>query len=302
MVVAGPQGGWPAPDTFTVMPSLRRAGKWHCAIKRYKSPLFLQLFTSERPRIGRMKNRLFRLSVWLPACLAGALVWSAQAAEPQQLAYTAPAAATDMHARIYQTVMQYVQNQTQGYPGKVNIQIQPLDARVRVAACETMEGFTVQGTRLWGKTHIGVRCAQTQTKAWTLYVQADVQVWGEYAVTALPISQGMPLQVSQVVMQSGDLTKLPTGIVTSPQMLEGKQAALNLPLGTVLRPELLKAMPVILQGQTVQLQSYGSGFVVTADGTAMQAANAGQIVDVKVSSGQIVKGVAQATGKVDVRF
>ena len=52
----------------------------------------------------------------------------------------------------------------------------------------------------------------------------------------------------------------------------------------------------------MQLSSSGEGFVITADGTAMQTANVGQVVNVKVSSGQVVKGVAQANGKVDVRF
>lgn len=208
----------------------------------------------------------------------------------------------DVHSRLYQTAMQYVQTQTQGYPGQVKIEIQPLDTRIRIAECGLMEGFTVQGARLWGKTHIGIRCLQSETKPWTLYVQADVQVWGEYAVTALPVGQGAPVQSSDVVMQSGDLTKLPAGIITDVSMLSGKQAALNLPLGTVLRPELLKSIPVIKQGQTVQLNSRGDGFVITADGTALQTANVGQVVDVKVSSGQIVKGVAQASGKVNVQF
>lgn len=211
-------------------------------------------------------------------------------------------AGSDLHTRIYQTVLQYVQSQTQGYPGKVNIEIQPLDSRVHVSACELMEGFAVQGARLWGKTHIGVRCLQTLAKPWSLYVQADVQVWGDYAVTALPVGQGSMLQATDVVMQNGDLTKLPAGIITDLTMLEGKQAALNMPLGTVLRPELLKSMPVVLQGQTVRLNSTGQGFVITADGTAMQTVKAGQVVDVKVSSGQIIKGVAQTSGHVEVRF
>ena len=214
----------------------------------------------------------------------------------------ATGAGNDMHSRLYQTAMQFVQTQTQGYPGKVNIEIQPIDSRIKIAECAVMEGFTVQGARLWGKTHIGVRCVQSEFKPWTLYVQADVQVWGEYAVTAVPISQGSPVLAADVVMQSGDLSKLPAGIITDVAMVSGKQAALNMPLGTVLRPELLKSVPVIMQGQTVQLNSRGDGFVITADGTALQTAHVGQVVDVKVSSGQIIKGVALSSGKVDVRF
>lgn len=255
-----------------------------------------------------MKTCLTQLVAAVVICLLGGMTHLVQAADQAPVNATianqrlGASPAGDMHSRIYQTVMQYVRNQTQGYPGKVNIEIQPIDARIRIAECDLMEGFTVQGARLWGKTHVGIRCLQAQSKPWTLYVQADVQVWGEYAVTALPISQGSSVQPADVVMQAGDLTKLPAGIITDLTMLEGKQATLNMPLGTVLRPELLKSIPVIMQGQTVQLNSRGEGFVITADGTAMQTANAGQVVDVKVSSGQVIKGVAQSTGKVEVRF
>jgi flagellar basal body P-ring formation protein FlgA len=255
-----------------------------------------------------MKPRLPNILATVVPGLIWLFVSYAQAAErlPNNAVATnqrvVATAASDMQSRVYQTVMQYVQGQTQGYPGKVNIEIQPLDNRIRIAECDLMEAFTVQGARLWGKTHIGVRCLQSASKPWTLYVQADVQVWGEFAVTGLPVSQGSPVQASDVVMQTGDLTKLPSGIITDLSMLEGKKASLNMPLGTVLRPELLKAMPVIMQGQMVQLNSRGEGFVISADGTAMQTANVGQVVDVKVSSGQVIKGVAQASGKVDVRF
>ncbi|KQT37201.1 MULTISPECIES: flagellar basal body P-ring formation chaperone FlgA [unclassified Methylophilus] len=254
-----------------------------------------------KPRLLTIFAAVIPGLIWLFACHVQAAdrLPNAAVAANQRLAFPA---ASDMHSRVYQTVMQYVQGQTQGYPGKVNIEIQPLDNRIRIADCDLMEGFNVQGARLWGKTHIGVRCLQSATKPWTLYVQADVQVWGEYAVIGLPVSQGSPVQASDIVMQTGDITKLPAGIITDVSMLEGKKASLNMPLGTVLRPELLKAMPVIMQGQMVQLNSRGEGFVISADGTAMQTANVGQVVDVKVSNGQIIKGVAQASGKVDVRF
>lgn len=218
-----------------------------------------------------------------------------------------------MHQRVLQTVTQYVQAQTAGYPGKVNVLIQPLDSRIKIPECLSLEAFTMQGVRLWGRTHVGVRCQtmnhevdtnadSSTSKPWSIYVQADVQVWGEYAVTAMPVSQGVNLTEADIIMQRGDLSKLPYGVVTDLAQAIGKQASMHLPLGTVLRPDLLKAVAVIMQGQTVQLSSRGPGFVVTTDGTALKAAQVGQVVDVKVSSGQIIKGVAQASGKVEVNF
>lgn len=215
----------------------------------------------------------------------------------------------DMHKQVEHTVMEYLQAQTQGYPGKVNITLQPLDTRIKVQACEQLEPFSMQGSRLWGKTHVGVRCRAHQNtnkvanqKPWSLYMQADIQVFGKYAVTAVPVSQGQVLTANDIVMESGDLTRLPNGILTDANMVEGKLANINLTVGTVLRPELLKATTVIQQGQTVQLSSAGNGFVVSTDGTAMNAAQPGQVVQVKVASGLMIKGIAKDVGKVEVSY
>lgn len=219
--------------------------------------------------------------------------------------------ANNMRKQVEQSVMQYLQAQTQGYPGKVNIALQPLDERIQVQACDQLEPFSMQGSRLWGKTHVGVRCRvsanqnanqKSNAKAWSLYMQADIQVFGQYAVTAVPVSQGQVLTASDIVMQSGDLSRLPNGILTDVNLVEGKLASINLTAGTVLRPELLKATTVIQQGQTVQLSSAGNGFVVSTDGTAMNTAQPGQVVQVKVASGLMIKGIAKDIGKVEVSY
>lgn len=211
--------------------------------------------------------------------------------------------ADNMRKQVEHTVMDYLQAQTQGYPGKVNIALQALDSRIQIQACDQLEAFGMQGSRLWGKTHVGVRCrASGNQKPWSIYLQADVQVFGKYVVTAVPVSQGQMLTANDIVIQSGDLTRLPNGILTDTKMVEGKLASINLTAGTVLRPELLKATTVIQQGQTVQLSSAGNGFVVSADGTAMNAAHAGQVVQVKVASGLMIKGIAKDIGKVEVSY
>jgi flagella basal body P-ring formation protein FlgA len=72
--------------------------------------------------------------------------------------------------------------------------------------------------------------------------------------------------------------------------------------GTVLRQEMLKISPVVQQGQAVKLTSSGNGFSVSAEGQAMSKANEGQVVQVKVASGQIVTGIARSGGQIEVGF
>ena len=101
---------------------------------------------------------------------------------------------------------------------------------------------------------------------------------------------------------SGDLTQLPPGIFTDVAQAQGRIVNISMGAGTVLRQEMLKASPVVQQGQTVMLTSSGKGFRVSAEGKAMTKANEGQVVQVKVTSGQVISGIARAGGQVEVVF
>ncbi len=48
--------------------------------------------------------------------------------------------------------------------------------------------------------------------------------------------------------------------------------------------------------------SNGQGFSVSAEGQAMTKASEGQVVQVKVASGQLVSGIARTGGKVEVIY
>ena len=65
---------------------------------------------------------------------------------------------------------------------------------------------------------------------------------------------------------------------------------------------MLKVTPVVQQGQTVKVTSVGKGFSVSAEGQAMAKANEGQLVQVKVASGQVITGVARNGGQIEVNF
>jgi flagella basal body P-ring formation protein FlgA len=105
-----------------------------------------------------------------------------------------------------------------------------------------------------------------------------------------------------VLYESGDLTQLPAGVFTNQEQAIGRSVNMSMNSGTVLRQEMLKVSPVVQQGQTVMLISRGNGFSVTAEGQAIAKANEGQVVQVKVASGQVVSGIARSGGQVEVGF
>lgn len=197
-------------------------------------------------------------------------------------------------------ITEFLKTQTIGYPGKVSVNAGAIDPNLKLAQCPDVQVFMPSGSRAWGKTSVGVRC--NAPNVWTIYVQATVSVAAQYLVAAAPLVQGQVVTSQNLIFESGDLTQLPAGVFTNPAQAIGRSVNISMNAGTVLRQEMLKAAPVVQQGQTVMVTSNGKGFSVTAEGRAMTNATEGQIVQVKVASGQVVSGIARNGGQIEVGF
>lgn len=197
-------------------------------------------------------------------------------------------------------IAEFLQKQTVGYPGKTNLSVGAIDPNIKLAACPNIEVFFPNGSRAWGKTSVGVRCSSEVN--WTIYVQANISVFSQYLVASAPLAQGMVISQEHCIFESGDLTQLPAGIFTDLSQAIGRTVNISVPAGAVLRQEILKQAPVVQRGQTVTVTSKGNGFQVAAEGQALGNAIEGQVVQVKVASGQVVSGIAKADGQVEVRF
>lgn len=203
-------------------------------------------------------------------------------------------------SQIKTKVEEFLQSQVTGYPGKVAVVVGGIDPALKLPACESIEMFLPAGSRAWGKTSVGARCLAPTP--WTVYVQADVSVQSKYYVAAVPLAQGHVVTAQDVIAAEGDLTKLPAGIFTEVDQIIGRTVNMSMIAGSVLRHDLLKQMPVVQQGQTVLITSRGNGFSVSAEGKALKNASEGQVVQVKVQSGQVVSGIARAGSRVEVTF
>jgi len=197
-------------------------------------------------------------------------------------------------------VEEFLVTQTTGYPGKVTVSATAIDPNLKVAECASPEVFLPPGSRAWGKTSVGVRC--NAPSMWTIYAQAKVIIKAQYLVAAVPLSQGHVMTSQDILLEEGDIAQLPAGVFTDPAQAIGRTVGMSMIAGSVLRQETLKLAPVVQQGQAVLLTSSGNGFTVTAEGKALKNANEGQVVQVKVQSGQVVSGIARAGGKVEVTF
>lgn len=200
---------------------------------------------------------------------------------------------------VLDTAERYVRLQTQGLPGKVTITMGKLDVS-RLPPCSAHEAYSPPGTRLSGKTHIGVRCLGPNI--WSALVPVQIAVSGSYVTTTRPLAAGQTLQAGDLTTLSGDVSSLPTGVVTDPEMAIGKTLRNSLGAGQALRSDQLQAPLVVRQGMSVRLISRGSGFAVSAEGKAVNNAAEGQMVQVRMNSGQTLSGIAQADGSVEVSY
>ena len=220
-------------------------------------------------------------------------------ASPLALAQQGAPARQDLGA-MRQVVEHYLQVQTAGLPGKVSINVGKLDQRMSLAACPSPEAFQQPGARAWGKTTVGVRCSAPAL--WTVYIQAQVSVVGEYVAAAVPLAQGKEIDTSQLAMVRGDIAALPNGVVTDFAQAVGRTSMVSLASGAPLRLDQLRSKPVVQQGQLVKIVSYGNGFSVSAEARAIGTAADGQVVQARTPAGAIISGLARAGGKVEVAF
>jgi flagellar basal body P-ring formation protein FlgA len=193
----------------------------------------------------------------------------------------------------------YIQLQTQGLSGKVTITMGRIDAK-RLPACAAHEAFAPLGMRLSGKTSIGVRCLGPAI--WSVLVPVHIRVTGNYVITARPLAAGQILQAGDLATISGDLSTQPSGILNDPANAIGKTLRNSLASGQPLRNDQLMAQLVIRQGQSVRVISKGTGFAVSSQGKAVNNAAEGQVVQIRMNSGQTLSGVAKVDGSVEIAF
>lgn len=200
---------------------------------------------------------------------------------------------------IADTAERHVRQQLQNLPGKISITTSPLDTS-RLPPCTAFEAYTPAGGRLIGRTQIGVRCLGPST--FTVLVSAQIAVTGNYVTTSKALRGGQVIEAGDIIVASGDIGNLPSGFVQDAAAVVGKTLRNSIGPGQVLRSDQIMAALVIRQGQNVKVISTGSGFSVTAEGKAVANATIGQLVQVKMPSGQTITGTARADGSVEISF
>lgn len=201
---------------------------------------------------------------------------------------------------VKEAVEAFLQAQTVGLPGRVSHTVGSLDAHNRLAPCSGFEVSLPAGARTWGRTNVTVRCVAEAN--WSIFLPVHIRVIADYLITAMPLAQGQTITAADLARREGDLSDLPAGILTDERQAVGRTAALPIAAGRPLRADMLRQPVVVQQNQTVKVVSRGAGFQVANEGRALTSGTEGQIIQVRLPSGQVVSGAARAGGIVEIGF
>lgn len=220
--------------------------------------------------------------VLLLGLLAGLGVPCAPAAE------AAPSLDAALEQQVRELALQGTRHAVAGVT-RVDIEVGHLDARLRLAPCQRVEPYLPNGTRLWGKARIGLRCTQGPS-AWNVFLPITVRVFGPALVAAAPLSAGSVIGVGDVIQAEVDLAEDPSVALADAQLAVGRTLARALNPGQSLRQSHLKLRQWFAAGDTVKVLAAGPGFSVSSEGLALTPGMEGQLARIRTESGRVLTG------------
>ena len=175
-------------------------------------------------------------------------------------------------------------------PLRMEVNVGLLDSRLSLAPCARIEPYMPPGSRLWGKTRIGVRCLEGSAR-WNVFLPVQVRAFGQAWVVKTDVPMGKALAEEDVVLAEVDWAQENSPILGDPALWLGQTATRALTTGQTLRQGMVRPAQVFQAGATVRVLAQGPGFVVSADGQALSAGVVGSQARVRIDGGRILSGM-----------
>lgn len=174
-----------------------------------------------------------------------------------------------------------------------------LDSRLRLAPCAAIEPYLPPGTRLWGRSKVGLRCVDGVTR-WNVFVPVTVKAWGPAWVVKATIPAGETLTAEHAEQAEVDWAAHPSPVLAASQRWIGHQTAYALQPGQSLRENMVRAPQAFEAGAQVKVSSGGAGFSISVVGQAVAAGRVGEPARVRLPNGRVVTGTVRADQTVEL--
>lgn len=175
-------------------------------------------------------------------------------------------------------------------PLRMEVTVGELDRRLQLAPCARIEPYLPVGTRLWGKTRLGLRCLEGRAK-WNVFLPVTVRAFGPAWVVRGDVASGAVLREDDAIESEVDWAEERQVILAKPEQWVGQVATRPLSTGQALRQGMIKAAQVFAAGAQVRVVAQGAGFQISADGLALSAGVVGQLARIRMDNGRVMSGL-----------
>lgn len=186
-------------------------------------------------------------------------------------------------------------------PLRMEVTVGELDRRLRLAPCVRVEPYIPAGTRLWGRSRLGLRCLEGSVR-WNVFLPVTVKAYGTAWVVKKELAAGVVLTQADAIEAEVDWAEESSPVLASSSLWLGQVTTRALTTGQTLRQGLVKPAQVFQAGAPLRVIAGGAGFQITSDGQALSAGAVGQSVRVRLGNGRVMTGVVLDSHTVKLDF
>jgi len=219
-----------------------------------------------------------------------------------QFSGTAAAQGPSGQQLLRQAALTELQHAYASEPGRVDIEVAALDARLQVPVCQVPLQTSVNRLNPNGG-RVTVRAECHDDSPWSRYVAASVRVYQDIVVASRALPRGSIVGPGDVTLKEQDIGILGGQVIKDPDVAIGQSVRRAVSADTVLSIELLEAPVLVKRGDMVVLIAERGSISIRGTGTALQAGEAGRQIPVRNNrSDRVVQAVVTGAGEVKVIF
>lgn len=200
---------------------------------------------------------------------------------------------------LLQLVHQFLYEETQALGEEVVIDLRPPSPHL--PECVQPKPFLPNANQApLGHVSVGVRCGEDSRQV--RYLQAQVDVIGDYIVAARDIERGTVITSNMLSKRGGNLGELSAQAITAEEDIVGKITQRPIRSGSAFLAHYLQAPHLVERGQRVTVIAQGSAFRVSREGEALENGALGEQIRVRFGSREIMTARVTDQGILVVDF
>jgi flagella basal body P-ring formation protein FlgA len=183
---------------------------------------------------------------------------------------------------------------------RIGLQTGWLDPRPQMPRCtEALSGFLRLGTKISGRTVVGVRC--NGQSPWKMYLTVDVVVTEAVLIAARTLPGGHVVTTDEVRVEERDVSGMVGGYLSTANELVGQRLKHQLMAGRVITPSMLQADLMIRRGQSVTILVKSDSLHIRMSGKALADGAVNQRIKVEnQATKRVVEGLVRSPEHVEV--